>query len=45
MKIRLDENLGCWAGIIVAVVAGKLWIVLWLGWWEVLKVVVGCLVV
>jgi hypothetical protein len=43
-NIRLDETLGAWAGIVVAVVVGKLWIVPWMGWWEVVKVVVGRLV-
>ena len=40
MKVRLDENIGFLAGVIVVVVIGKCWIVPWMGWWEVFVVVV-----
>jgi len=40
MKVRLDENIGFWAGIITVVIIGKCWIVPWMSIWEILWVAV-----
>ena len=39
MKIRFDESMGFLAGIFTACIIGKYYIVPWMGWWEVLWIV------
>ena len=38
MEIRLDTNMGYWAGILFMAILAKYFIVPWLSWWEILEI-------
>ena len=40
MMIKWDSLCGWILGVVVVVIIGKVWIVSWMDWWEVLWVVV-----